>query len=243
MRLIRLLLLFTLGATPALFAAACASALLSVYDASGFTCTQILGGSTYTLKDVTYSLISSTVTIADTDILVTPVSGVTSAYGGPQAFFGLKFSSSKFSVAGSDSAKYLLTYFWDPGDIRGFLDVLDDPVVPPGLAKVTTDFCFNGEFGVACPPPTGTVTVSDDGITPHLIDKSPPLSGPCNPLCTFGVQNTIALSGGGVGGSAEFTDFINEVVVAPEPGTLMGGLLVLALLRHRLRRRGARSIG
>jgi hypothetical protein len=244
MRSIRLLVLFlfAFGAVPGLFAGPCASALLSVYDTSGFTCTQTLGSYTFTAKDVSYTLISGTIAIADTDILVTPVSGVTSVYGAPQPYFGLEFSSGKFSVTGSDTAKYLLTYFWDPGDIRGFVDILDDPVVPPGLAKIATDFCFNGEFGVACPPATGTVTVSDNGTTPHLVDKSVPLSGPCNPLCTIGVQNTIELDGGGAGGSAEFTDFVNQVVVGPEPGTWTGGLLVLAILAGRFRRRGARSI-
>jgi hypothetical protein len=175
---------------------------------------------------------------------VTPVSGVTSVYGGPQAYFGLMFSSGKFSVTGTDSAKYLLTYFWDPGDIRGFMDVLDDPVVPPGLAQVTTGYCFNGEFppGVDCPPATGTVTVFDNGTTSHLVDFSPPLSGACNPNCTIGVQNTIELDANGSGGSAEFTDFVNRVVVSPEPGTWAGGLLMLALLGRRFRRRRARSI-
>jgi hypothetical protein len=225
MRLIRLLFLLSFGAAPGLFAAACAPAALSVYDTSGFTCTQTLGPNTFTVKDVTYSLISGTVAIADSDITVTPVFGSDT--------LGLMFSSSKFNVTGSDSAKYLLTYFWDPGDIRGFFDILDDPVVPPGLAKIATDFCFNGEFGVACPPATGTVTVFDNGTTSHLLDSSAPLSGACEPLCTFGVQNTIELDGGGAGGSAEFTDFVNDMVVSPEPGTWMGGWLVLALILPR----------
>jgi hypothetical protein len=218
MRSIRLLFLLTFAAAPGLFAAACAPALLSVYDVPSFTCQM----GPFTVKDFTYTLVSSTITIADSDITVTPVFGVD--------IFGLKFSSGKFSVSGTDSAKYLLTYFWDPGDIRGYLDILDDPVVPPGLAKVATAYCANGEFGITCPPATGTVTVFDNGTTSQLID-SVPLSG----TSTLGVQNTIELDANGSGGSAEFTDFINEVVI-PEPGTWAGGLLALAVLACKFRR-------
>jgi MYXO-CTERM domain-containing protein len=228
MRLIRLLFLLTFAAAPSLFGAACAPALLSVYDAPLFTCQM----GSFTLKDVTYSLISGTVTIADTDITVTPSPSSDT--------LGLKFSSPKFSVSGSDSAKYLLTYFWDPGDIRWLVDVLDDPVTPPGLARIATAFCFNGEFGVACPPATGTVTVFDDGISPHPVASSGPLSGACSPVCTFGVQNTIELDSNS-GGSASFSDFFNKTMVNPEPGTWTGGLLGLALLL-RFRRRHSRSI-
>jgi hypothetical protein len=246
MRLIRILVLSTLGVVPSLIAGPCTTAALSVYDGGGFTCTQTIGLETYTLKDVSYSFISGTVTIADSAITVTPVTGVTSIYGSTLPFFGLKFSSGLLSVAGTDSAKYQLTYFWDPGNIRGFFDTLDDPVVDPALAQITTDLCFNGEFGVVCPPApvTATVTVFDNGTTSQLVGHSPLLMGPpcIPPLCTLGVRDTIELDGGGPGNSAAFTDFVDQVVVGPEPRTWISGFLVLALLLPRFRRRGARSI-
>jgi hypothetical protein len=216
MRLIRLLFLLSFAAGPSLFAAACAPALLSVYDFSGFTCQM----GPLTIKDVTYSMISGTVTVADTDITVTP-------------FFtglapGLKISSSKFAVSGTDSFKSVLTYFWDPGDIRGFLDTLDDPVVPPGLVKITTAYCSNGEFGIACPPaPTITSTLFDNGTTSHLVDFVP-VSG----VSTLGVQDTIELDANG--SSASFTDFMNQLV--PEPSTWTLVLLAAAIVLWQLRR-------
>src|SRR5262249_765932 len=116
MRLSRLLLLFTFTAVPSLFAGVCGTALLSVYDAPSFTCDM----GPFTLKNFSFSSISSTVTILDSDITVTPDFGVNS--------FGLTFSSENFRVTGSDFAKYLLAYTVDPGDIRGFLELMDtDP--------------------------------------------------------------------------------------------------------------------
>jgi hypothetical protein len=216
MRLIRLLFLLLFVAAPGLFAGACAPALLSVYDAPSFTC-QV---DQFTLKDVTYSLISGTITIADTDITVTPAIGVNN--------LSLKFSSAKFSVSGSDSAKYVLTYFWDPGDIRGFAETLDDPVVAPGLAQITTAYCENGEFGVACPPATITSTVFDNGTTSHLTDLVPFVG-----VTTVGVQQTIELDANGA--SASFTDFRSQLNV-PEPSTWSGGLLALVIVLWQLRR-------
>ena len=220
MRLFRLLLLFTFCALPSLFAAACAPALLSVYDTSGFTC-QV---NAYTVKDFVYSQISGTILIPDTAITVTPVFGVNT--------LGLQFSSNQFTVSGTDTAKYLLAYTWDPGDIRGFTDFLDtDPPVFPGLAKISTDLCEDAAFiGPLCSMTTANVTVSDNGVT--LIHSASVAFSPS--IGTVGVRNTIELDGNGA--SAVFTSFTNDLVV-PEPATSIGCLLALGLLGLRLRRR------
>ncbi len=214
MRSIRLtlLLLLTLSATPALFAAACAPALLSVYDAPGFTC----DAGSFTVKDFVYSQITGTVTIPDTAITVTPVFGPDTV--------GLQFSSSQFTVSGADFTKYLLAYTWDPGDIRGFTDFLDtDPPVFPGLAQITTDLCLDAAWvGTSCSTTTATVTVSDDGVTQiHTasVTFSPTIG-------TLGVRNTIELDGNGA--SAEFTSFTNQLDI-PEPSTIGFGLMALVL--------------
>jgi hypothetical protein len=219
MRMSRLLLLFILAAAHSLFAAACAPALLSVYDAAAFSCDV----GPYTVKNFSFSLISSTVTILDSDITVTPVFG-------PDTF-GLNFASNKFNVTGTDSAKYLLAYTWDPGDIRGFLDEMDtDPPVFPGLAQITTDLCEDLAFaGSVCGTTQDTLVVSDNGVIINhtaSVNFSPHIG-------TVGVRNTIELDGNGQ--SAVFTSFTNTVE-SPEPSTWTASLLLLAfLLRHLIR--------
>src|SRR6266403_5459039 len=99
--------LAALSLAPPARAAVCIPNLLSNYEAWGSTgC----GVGPCTVKDFSYTLIASNVVIADTDITVTPLFG--------PSRFGLQFSSTKFSVSGSEFAKYLLAYTWDPGDIR-----------------------------------------------------------------------------------------------------------------------------
>jgi len=74
-------------AAPAAFATPCALGLLSTYEALGSAGCDL---GPFTVKDFNYTLIASSVTIADTDITVTPIFGASS--------FGLTFSSSKFDV-------------------------------------------------------------------------------------------------------------------------------------------------
>ncbi len=222
MRFTGCLALLLIAFSPGLFALPCAPAMLSVYDVPGFSCE--IGP--YTVKDFSYSLITASVTIADTDIKVTPTAG---------SDFSLQFSSPKFSVTAGNFAVYQLTYFWDPGDIRGLVDELDDPVSAPAFINITTDYCANGEFGILCPPKTGSNTVFDNGIT-HEFASYVPLSG----VTSLGVQTTITLDASG-GGSASFNSF--SIDIAPEPATWLGGGAAMALLifasRRRLVRRGS----
>src|ERR1041385_4455046 len=81
-----------------LHAPPCGSAALSVYDSPGFTCQ--FGN--FTLKDFVYTQLAGTVTIPDTAIQVTPITG--------PGTLALEFASNAFSVSGSDFARYLLAY-------------------------------------------------------------------------------------------------------------------------------------
>ena len=190
---------------------------------AGCTIGPLAPGQFATVKGFAYSLIASTVTIAATDITVTPSQ--------PVDRFALTFSSPKFNVSGSDFARYLLSYTWDP-TIRSLEDILDDPVVAPGTATITVKGCKNAPFP-CLPGDIVTSTVFDNGTSNHLFDAvvfSPTLSSGI-----LGIQDTIDLEANG--GSVSVNSFTNQVVeFTPEPGTFASGLLVVALALRGWRR-------
>jgi hypothetical protein len=180
---------------------------------------------TLNVVNFNYTLIAGTVAINASDITVTPqVAG---------NVLGLQFSSSKFSVSSPDFAQYLLTYTWDPGDIRSANDILSDPVVFPGLAQITKDLCPGAAFsGSTCSAPVVQLNVFDNGITSQLLDSanfSPPIA-------ILGVRDTIDLDAR-TGGSVEIDNFINQVVIPEPDGVPVAGLLGIGLwlVRGRLR--------
>src|SRR5437764_1493369 len=143
-----LLLAATLGCAPYLRASACTTSPLSVYDSAGFTCQ--LGP--FTMADFTYTFLAGTFTVPDTAITVTPLNGTD--------FFAMEFSSTQFSATGSDFTRYLLAYTFDPAPIRSAEDILNDPVIFPGLVQITTDICRDAAFtGAVCPTSTATLQV------------------------------------------------------------------------------------
>jgi hypothetical protein len=161
---------------------------------------------------------SGTVTVGAANITVTPVFDIIGID------YGLSFTSSGFTVSGTDSSTYVITYLEDPsGPIHSLDAVLDDPVVAPGLAQLTTIGCLGAAFTGATCPTSNTVSVSafDDGISPQLTAS---VSFPGQ--STVGVQNTILLEGNSTGSAG-----ITGVAVAsqlPEPGT--GWLTAAAVL-------------
>jgi hypothetical protein len=230
MRVSRLLpVIFALATAPGLSASMCVTDPLSDYIALGTTGCQV---GPLTVTNFSFSTIMSTVTILASDITVTPVvSGDT---------LELMFTSPEFDVSGSDMAKYLLSYTWDPGDIRGLEDVMyaNSPVFP-GFASVTTVACEDAPFGAAlCPTTTATLMVSDNGVTANLVDStafSPPIG-------TLGLRNTLELDGNGA--SSEIAGFSN-VLTLPEPatwGTVLLALGLLSLGRMWTRRRSGYSL-
>jgi len=179
----------------------------------------------FTVKDFSYSSVSTNVAITDSDITVTPVFGPDS--------FGLLFSSTLWNISGSQFAHYLLAYTWDPGSIRSLEDILNTSTpVAPGVAKITTDACRDAAFvGAFCSTTVDTIVVSHDGITPNLVaavNYSPPIG-------TIGIRNLIELDANGA--SSQFDSFSNTVFV-PEAGSwlmVLGGLLVLVVRVRGLR--------
>src|SRR4051812_418580 len=99
----RCLCLMAFCAVPALSASLCVTDTLFNYEALGSSgC--LIGG--LTVKDFAYNFVSGVNTIPDTGITVTP-----SVAAGT---LSLSFSSPDFFVSGTDSAKYVLSYTWDP---------------------------------------------------------------------------------------------------------------------------------
>jgi hypothetical protein len=173
--------------------------------------------------DFSFTTISSTVIILAGDITVTPM-----VTGNMLEF---KFTSAKFNISGTDTAKYLLAYTVDPGDVRGMEDIMyaNSPVFP-GFASVTTLVCKDAAFsGTSCPSSTASLMTSDNGVTANLFDSttfSPSIG-------TVGIRNTLELDANGA--SSEIGGFSN-VLITPEPATLVTELLGLAWLCRRRRK-------
>jgi hypothetical protein len=179
------------------------------------------------VNNFAFSVLSGSGSVTDSTIFVTPTHPSSRVYG-------LNFASTGFTVTGSGSVMYLVGYTWDPtDDIQSLDDVMDPPIAtPPGFSKVTTTGCLQAAFtGAVCSTSTTTVTVSQDGITPHLTD-----SASFAAVAVLGIRNVIDLEGGGTG-SASFDSFSNEVTI-PEPATGLTAVGCLALLALGCRRRG-----
>jgi len=225
------LLFFGLTLAGCVHASTCTPSTLDAYLAPSFSCE--IGP--YTVKDFAFGAIAgNNVSILDTDIAVTP------SYNVPSMKVALNFASAKFNVSGNEAAHYVIGYLWDPRDIRSMGDVLTDPTIAPGLAKVTTLGCENAAFTGTLAAPTcattvQTVTVFDDGISPVLFDSFT-FPSPLSPGI-LGMHNRIEIDANG--SLATFESFSNELVFTPEPSSLAGGLaaLAIALWASRLKRR------
>jgi hypothetical protein len=219
--------LWAICAAPGLAGTICVTGTLASYETLGSGGCQIGG---LTVDSFSYTaLLGTNFAIPDTNITVTPsVVGET---------LGLTFFSTGFNVSGSEVANYLLAYTWDPGNIRSLEDILNnDPTTSPGQAKITTLDCEDGIFSPTCLTTTDTLVVGDDGIHPPILTDFVSFSPTVG---TLGIQNTIALDGGGSGngGSSEFTSFENELTI-PEPSTVAPCLLLAVLMFRRWRLQG-----
>ncbi len=159
------------------------------------------------------------------------------------AKYGLSFTSSGLHVSGNDFVNYLIGYTEDPeGPIRSLDDVLDDPVVSPGLGQVATLGCLGAAFsGAVCSTSTVGINVFDAGTSSQLAD-SVTFTG----VFVLGIRNTITLNGNtsgnpaNTGGSVSINGVTSLSSVIPEPGTAWaaaGALAALILARKpRLKR-------
>lgn len=222
-------------ATPIFFAPACTTGSLASYIALGGGPN---GGCSIDTEvrfyDFSFTVLSSgggAVPVSASSIVVTPVLA-----GDARR---LTFSSSGFSVIGSESVTYLLAYTVDPHPIirggRTFMDTFTP--VAPGVASITTDLCIGAAFGgtlvtPTCAGGTATLNVFHDGISPQLSDSTT-----FSDVADLGVRNTIELNANGA--SADFRSFTNDTVVSPEPATwllMTSGLLAIRSARRRLLR-------
>jgi hypothetical protein len=218
-------------ATPFVPPPACVTDTLDSYLSLGSTGCSVdeIGFSGFSFSLV--SIGGGAVPISPASITVTPsIAGVDRS---------LTFSSSDFSVVGSEFATYLIAYSIDPHPIiRGVSDQLSTQTPTfPGLASITTDLCLGATFtGPACGSPgvSASLNVFHNGTTAQLFD-----SVAFTPLALIGVRNTIDLQANGA--NADFDSFTNSAVFVPEPATsllVISGLL--GLCARRWRRRGQR---
>ena len=223
LRMFRWVCLLAISAAPAVAASACPAAPTGLDYYVGLGATGCTIGS-FTVKS--FSFFPAVGSVPEGSITVTPSSGPN--------FVALTFSSPLFSVSGAGSQSDFISYDWDPGDIRSLEDILNDPVVAPGTATVTTMACENNPaFIDGCHSPFVTVVVSDNGITlnsPNSISFPPGTQ-------TLGILNNITLNANGA--SSNISGFENELLLSPEPATALPCLLLAAALvfrRLRLKR-------
>lgn len=219
------LLTFGLAVAPVLFASTCVPDTLANYEALGSAgCTNGI----FDVKDFTFTLLASTVPIEASDITVTPSLGSNA--------FGLDFTSPKFNVSGPNLIEFQIGYFWDPGDIRSADEVMNDPVLPPGLSQLTVLGCENANFtGLVCPTTPFMLVLAATNPTETTVTASQPFTP--GTVTTVGYLDTVLLAGNG-SGSADIVDFKDSLTTVPEPSTLILVLLPLgAGVVRRFRRR------
>ncbi len=221
----KLLVTFLLAAVPAL-ADACPTQSLTDYEALGPGGCTVKGLPFSGFNFTTLSLTGGAKAVDPMNITVTPID--------PDISAGLNFASDGFSVDSGQSADYQLSYSVDdPPIIHGWDLELDDPINFPAFVEITSVECLGAAFiGTTCPTGlTITATVSDNGIISVPSDIVS-----FGAVRTVGVLTTITLDAT-AGGSASFTSFGENAIVAPEPWSVLltGSILPLLLLKRRRR--------
>jgi hypothetical protein len=148
--------------------------------------------------------------IPDTDITVTPMLGA--------GTYGAIFASSDFSIT-TGFVTYLVGFTWDSLPIRGMDDVLD-----PGNVNILTDGCVGFAFTPTCAGSQVSVDVNPT-MTFDEVFFSPTLD--------LGIANTISLI---ADDPASFNSIENDILVTPEPASLLLTALSLAFCGRRLLR-------
>ena len=180
-----------------------------------------------TIDGLNYSAFAWNETGGDTTVAANQVSFTTNTM--PGGLGVLDFSSSQFSVTGTNSLNYTLTYEIDPPPIiiRMFDQDLFDPVRIPGVADVATAICLGAAWvGAVCPTATtASVDTFDHGGGVNQLTNSVTFA----PQSTVGISTVINLQGGGTG-SAAITGFGDTTQMIPEPAAYLLVALGLAAL-------------
>jgi hypothetical protein len=215
--------LLLICSAPGLATPLCVTGTLADYIALGSGgCSLPLSGGTVTVADFSYSFVSGTILVPDTDITIGTTLGDT-----------LLINSPDFSVSGSDSTVFQLAYVWNyTWGAEGLTDYLYGlgiaAPVYPGLAEVSTLICEGAAFSPSCPSATDRIVVSSNGLVVDQLASSALFPG----LETTGIQDTIELDGNGA--SAAMYG-VTQGLILPEPSTLMPCLLLGGFLFSRLR--------
>jgi hypothetical protein len=178
-----------------------------------------------TIDGLNYSAFAWNMNGGSTTVLDTQVNFTTSTM--PGGLGVLDLSSTAFTVSGSGSLNYTLTYEIDPPPIiiRMFDQDLFDPVTFPGLADIPTTICLGAAWtGSVCPTSTtASVDTFDTGLT-HQLTNSVTFA----PQSTLGISTVINLQANGA--SASITGFGETTEIIPEPASYLLVALGLAAL-------------
>ena len=139
----------------------------------------------------------------------------------------LDWSSIGFSVTGSNTLIYTLTYEIDPPPIiiRTFTEDLFDPATFPAFANIPTTICLGAGFvGSVCSTTTTGVDTFDDGSAGTQFHDSVTFA----PQSTVGISTVIDLEANGA--SVSVTGFGNTTLITPEPASYLLVVLGLATL-------------
>lgn len=234
-------LLLAVVACASLAAAPCTSGPLSTYAVGGFTCTI----DQFTFQDFYFGVgaySTGYTPIGASDITVAPALSV----GVNGAVLGLSFSSTLFSVSGSEFVNYQIRYNIDPPP-----DVIietDDQLntntpVAPGYVDIITKVCVGGLWGGT--PPLSFCDITSGIRTLHVFHNGTPTgtvqafdSTSFPGVHVLGIDNYIALYA--MGSSSSFTGITNSTTATPEPAAgafvIFGlGLLAARRLRAKVR--------
>lgn len=151
----------------------------------------------------------------------------------------LDFTSSLFTVTGSDTLIYTLEYVVDPPPIiiRAFdEDLFTETPIAPGFARIPTTICLGAAFvGSTCSTTTTSVLTFHNGLpngTTRLHDSTTFV-----PQSEIGVMTIVDLEANGA--SSSISGFSNTIELTPEPASyllvILGLAAIVVLARKRAR--------
>ena len=222
--------LMVLALAPSRAAATLCSATttLDTYVALGGTgCTVDSSANSFILKDFNFTVVSSS------GITPATAADITVALATPSNFINLSFTSSKFSVSGTQSLSYRIDYTVDPRPV--ILIEIDSAMftstpVAPGTADSTVNICSGAAFSGAVCPGAGTAYSTHTfhyGTSSRLTDAA----HFATPVNVVGIRAGIDLKANG--STSSITGIGVNTATLPEPGSWLMLTSALALFARR----------